>query len=318
VIVHHRVGKHRERPTGLQRYGQLSAIQHLRGTMAPRPYWRGYLRLSLVTCPVLLYPATTQAEKTHFHQINKRTGNRLHQQMIDERTGKVVDRDDKGRGYELSKGKYVEIEEDELEAVQIESTHTIEIDTFVPKEEIDQRYLDKPYYIVPSGEKVGEEAFAVIRDAMKNKGRVALARIVMAHREHVIAIEPMDKGMVGTTLRYPYELRDSKPYFSDIHSPRLPRDMVKLAEHILETKEGHFDPSRFKDEYETALKALVRRKAKGKTIEVPEERPEQSNVIDLMEALRQSVKGEKGSKRARGPSKSKRRKTSSTRRRKAA
>lgn len=286
--------------------------------MAPRPYWRGYLRLSLVTCPVVLYPATTQAEKTHFHQINKRTGNRLHQQMVDEKTGKVVDKEDKGRGYELSKGKYVEIEPDELEAIQIESTHTIEIDTFVPKEDIDQRYLEKPYYIVPSGEKIAEEAFAVIRDAMKDKGRVALGRIVMAHREHVMAIESMDKGMLGTTLRYPYELRDAKPYFSGIRSPRLPRDMVKLAEHILESKEGRFDPSRFEDEYESALKALVRRKAKGKTIEAPEERPRDSNVIDLMEALRQSLKSERGSKRARGSSKSKRRKASGSRRRKAA
>jgi len=264
--------------------------------MAPRPYWRGYLRLSLVTCPVLLYPATTQAEKTHFHQINKRTGNRLRQQMVDEETGKVVDRDDKGRGYELSKGKYIEIEENELEAIQIESTHTIDIDSFVPKDEIDQRYLEKPYYLVPGGEKVGEEAFAVIRDAMKDKGRVALARIVMAHREHIVAVEPMDKGMLATTLRYPYELRQAKSYFSAIKAQRLPRETVKLAEHILDTKAGHFDPSKFKDEYEHALKTLVRRKAKGKTIEVPEERPEPSNVINLMDALRQSVEGARGRK----------------------
>src|SRR5262245_5230865 len=283
--------------------------------MAPRPYWRGYLRLSLVTCPVLLYPATTQAEKTHFHQINKRTGNRLRQQMVDEETGKVVDRDDKGRGYELSKGKYVEIEEDELEAIQIESTHTIDIDSFVPKDEIDQRYLEKPYYLAPSGEKVGEEAFAVIRDAMKDKGRVALARIVMAHREHIIAIEPMDKGMLATTLRYPYELREAKPYFSGIKAQRLPRETVKLAEHILDTKAAHFDASKFKDEYENALKTLVRRKAKGKTIEVPEERPEPSNVINLMDALRQSVEGAKGGK-ARGKRRS--RKTTARRTRKAA
>jgi DNA end-binding protein Ku len=281
--------------------------------MAPRPYWRGYLRLSLVTCPVLLYPATTQAEKTHFHQINRRTGNRLRQQMVDEETGKVVDKDEKGRGYELSKGKYVEIEEDELEAIQIESTHTIDIDSFVPKDEIDQRYLEKPYYLAPAGEKVGEEAFAVIRDAMKDKGRVALARIVMAHREHIVAIEPMDKGMLATTLRYPYELREAKPYFSGIKTQRLPRETVKLAEHILDTKAGHFDPSKFKDEYENALKALVRRKAKGKTIEVPEERPEPSNVINLMDALRQSVEGAKGRK-----AKGKRRKATARHARKAA
>src|SRR5262245_53251992 len=283
------------------------------GFMAPRPYWRGYLRLSLVTCPVLLYPATTQAEKTHFHQINRRTGNRLRQQMIDEETGKAVDKDDKARGYELSKGKYVEIEPEELEAIQIEATHTIDIDTFVPKDEIDERYFDKPYYITPGGEKVGEEAYAVIRDAMRDKERVALARIVMAHREHVIAIQPMDKGLLGITLRYPYELREEKGYFSDIRTPRAPRDAVKLAEHILEAKAGHFEPKRFKDEYENALKALVRRKAKGHTIEAPEEKPEPSNVINLMDALRQSVKGARPRARAR----SSKRKTSS-RRRKAA
>jgi len=285
--------------------------------MAPRPYWRGYLRLSLVTCPVLLYPATTQAEKTHFHQINKRTGNRLQQQMIDSETGKVVDKEDKGRGYEVSKGKYVEIEPEELEAIQIEATHTIDIDSFVPKDEIDQRYLEKPYYITPGDDKVGEDAFAVIRDAMKDKDRVALARVVMANREHVIAIEPMEKGLLGTILRYPYELRDAKPYFSPIRTPRVTREMIKLAEHILETKAAHFDPDKFKDEYENALKALVRRKAKGHTIEVPEEREEPSNVIDLMEALRQSVAGEKGGKRGRKSHTSARR-SKSSRRRKAA
>ncbi|MFL5065672.1 MAG: Ku protein [Xanthobacteraceae bacterium] len=268
--------------------------------MAPRPYWRGYLRLSLVTCPVVLYPATTQAEKTHFHQINKRTGNRLRQQMVDAETDEVVDKEDKGRGYELSKGKYVEIDEEELEAIEIESTHTIEIDSFVPKDEIDQRYLDKPYYIVPGGEKVGEEAFAVIRDAMKDKDRVALGRIVMAHREHVIAVEPMDKGLLGTTLRYPYELRNPKPYFSGIRSPRVAPDMVNLAAHILDSKAAHFDASKFKDEYENALKALLRRKAKGHTIEAPEKREEPSNVINLMDALRQSLAEQRGGKRSRG------------------
>jgi DNA end-binding protein Ku len=287
--------------------------------MAPRPYWRGYLRLSLVTCPVVLYPATTQAEKTHFHQINKRTGNRLRQQMVDAETGKVVEKEDKGRGYELNKGKYVEIDEEELEAIQLESTHTVEIDSFVPKDEIDQRFLDKPYYIVPGGEKVGEEAFAVIRDALKNKDRVALGRIVLAHREHVIAVEPMDKGLLGTTLRYPYELRDPKKYFSGIRSPRVPRDMVDLAGHILDSKAAHFDASTFKDEYENALKALLRRKAKGHTIEAPEAREEPSNVINLMDALRRSLADERGGERSHGKAKrAARKRRSKSARRKAA
>jgi Ku protein len=225
--------------------------------------------------------------------INKKTGNRLHQQMVDEETGKVVDKEDKGRGYELTKGKYVEIEPEELEAVAIESTHTVDIDTFVSAEEIDKRYYDRPYYIVPNG-KTADEPFAVIRDAMKDKGRVALGRIVMAHREHIIAIEPLGKGMLGTTLRYDYEVRDEKPYFKEVRSPKVPKEMIKLASHILDTKAGRFDAGKFKDEYETALKALVRRKAKGHTIEAPEEPAKPSNVINLMDALRQSVQGSKG------------------------
>ncbi|MDB5578789.1 MAG: Ku protein [Bradyrhizobium sp.] len=173
----------------------------------PRAYWKGILRLSLVACPVEPFPASTQSDKIRFHQINKKTGNRLRQQMVDENSGRVVDPDHKGRGYELSKGRYVEIEEDELKAVEIESTHTIDIDSFVPRSEIDRRYLDKPYYIAPD-DKTGVEAFAVIRDAMKDKDRVALARIVIAHREHMFALEPLGKGLLGTTLRFDHEVRD--------------------------------------------------------------------------------------------------------------
>jgi DNA end-binding protein Ku len=260
--------------------------------MAPRPYWKGYLKLSLVSCPVMLYPASTQAEKTHFHQINTRTGNRLRQQMVDEDTGRVVDSEHKGRGYELSKGRYVAIDEDELRAVQLESTHTIEIDSFVPHDEIDLRYIVKPYYIVADGSS-GEEAYCVIRDAMRDKGRSALARVVMAHREHVIAIQPFDKGLVGTTLRYPYEVRSAKSYFSHLPSRKMPKDMVSLAAHILQSKSAHFDPSHFKDRYEDALKALIRRKAKGKPIAPPAEPEAASNVISLMDALRQSARGAK-------------------------
>jgi len=256
--------------------------------MAPRAYWKGHLRLSLVTCPIELFPATSEAEKTHFHQINKKTGHRLRQQMVDEETGKVVEKGQKGRGYELSKGHYVEIDEDELDAIELEATHTIDIDGFVPSAEIDERYRDKPYYVAPQG-KAGAEAFAVIRDAMKEKGRVAIARVVMARREHIIALEPLGKGLLATTLRYDYEVRDEKLYFSDIPSPRVSREMIKLAEHILATKAAHFDPGKFKDQYEAALRKLVKKKAAGKKIEAPapEERP--SNVINLMDALRRSV-----------------------------
>ena len=265
--------------------------------MAPRAYWKGSLKLSLVSCPVLLYPASTTVEKTRFHMINRETGNRLKQQMVDAETGDVVESDQKGRGYELSKGEYVEIEKDELEAVQIESNHTIDIDSFVPRDEIDKRYLSNPYYIAPDGN-AGADAFAVIRDAMKDKDRVALARIVLTNREHIIAIEPLGKGLLGTTLRYPYELRDEEDYFDDIKSPKISKDMIDLAAHILDTKAAHFDPSKFKDEYENALKTLVKRKAAGKPIKAAERGEPPDNVISLMDALQRSLKGNASAKRS--------------------
>jgi DNA end-binding protein Ku len=265
--------------------------------MAARAYWKGSLKLSLVSCPILLYPASTSVEKTRFHMINKETGNRLKQQMVDAETGDVVEADQKGRGYELSKGEFVEIEKDELEAVQIESNHTIDIDSFVPRDEIDKRYLNHPYYIVPDG-KAGVDAFAVIRDAMKDQERVALARIVLTNREHIIAIEPLGKGLLGTTLRFPYELRDEDDYFDDIKSPKISKDMVELASHILDSKAAHFDPSKFKDEYENALKALVKRKAAGKPIKSAPRAEKSDNVVSLMDALKQSLNGKKASKRA--------------------
>jgi Ku protein len=265
--------------------------------MAPRAYWKGSLKLSLVSCPVALYPATTAVEKTRFHLINKETGNRLKQQMVDAETGDVVEGDQKARGYELKKGQYVEVEREELDAVQIESNHTIDIDNFVPKDEIDKRYLNHPYYIVPDG-KAGVDAFAVIRDAMKDQDRVALARIVLTNREHVIAIEPLGKGLLGTTLRYPYEMRDEDDYFDDIRNPKITKDMIELASHILDTKAAHFDPSKFKDEYEDALKALVRRKAAGKPVKIAEREERPSNVINLMDALKQSLKHRTSPRRA--------------------
>src|ERR1700761_6368609 len=264
--------------------------------MAARAYWKGSLKLSLVSCPVLRYPATTSVDKTRFHMINTETGNRLKQQMVDAETGDIVEGEQKGRGYEMSKGSYVEIARDELEAVQIESNHTIDIDSFVPKDEIDKRYLNHPYYIVPDG-KAGGDAFAVIRDAMKNKDRVALARIVLTNREHVMAIEPFEKGLLATTLRYPYELRDADDYFDGIKSPKISKDMVELAVHILDSKAAHFDLSKFKDEYETALKKLVKRKAAGKPIKATEREEKPSNVVSLMDALKQSVQGKSAGRR---------------------
>jgi Ku protein len=269
--------------------------------MAPRAYWKGFLKLSLVSCPIALYPATSSADKTHFHQINKRTGNRLRQQMVDAETGRAVDKEHKGRGYELAKGRYVEIKEDELDAVQLESTHTIDIDAFVAADEIDERYLDRPYYIAPTG-RTGADAFAVIRDAMKKKGKVALGRVVLTNREHVIKLMPLGKGLLGTTLRYPYEMRDEESYFDDIPSVRVTQDMVDLAVHILDSKAAAFDPDKFEDKYEAALKKLIKRKAAGKTIEAPEREEPAAEAGDLMEALRQSLGRRPSGRRPRGSS----------------
>jgi Ku protein len=269
--------------------------------MLPRAYWKGSLKLSLVTCPVALYPASTTVERTRFHMINTETGNRLKQQMVDSETGDVVEKEQKGRGYEVAKGEYVPIEKEELEAVQLESNHTIDIDNFVPRDEIDRRYLDSPYYLVPDG-KSGVDAFAVIRDAMKNQDRVALARVVLSNRERIVAIEPLGKGLLATTLRYAYEVRDEEDFFGDIKTPKISKDMVELASHILDTKASHFDASKFEDEYENALKNLVKQKAAGKTIKAPERPEKAGNVINLMDALKQSLKGRTASARpARSP-----------------
>ena len=255
--------------------------------MAPRAYWKGYLRLSLVSCPIQLFPAASEREKVRFHQLNKSTGNRIRYVKVDSETGDEVAAEDIVKGYEISKGSYVEVEPDELAAVEIDSTRMIDIDQFVPKKEIDDLYLANPYYIVPDG-KVGLQAFAVIREAIKKEGMVALGKVVFTNREHVIALEPRDKGLMGVTLRYPYEVRDPKDYFDDIPDESVPKDMLELATHIVHSKAGHFKPDKFEDHYENALKALIKRKQEGKPIETTKDR-EPAKVIDLMEALRRSA-----------------------------
>jgi DNA end-binding protein Ku len=259
--------------------------------MAPRAYWKGFLRLSLVSCPILLYPATTQREKISFHQLHKQTGNRIRYKKVDAETGREVEQDDIVKGYEASKGHYIELEPEELDAVALESTRMIDIEQFVPKKEIDELYLGNPYYIVPDGD-VGQQAFAVIREAIKEKGMVAIGRVVFTSREHIIALEPRGKGMMGITVRYPYEVREEKDYFDDIPNEKIPKEMLDLAAHIVKTKQGHFHPEKFEDRYEESLKDLIKRKSHGEKIERPE-KAESSNVVDLMEALRASVKGDK-------------------------
>lgn len=255
--------------------------------MAPRANWKGYLRLSLVSCPVALYPASSLSEKVSFTRINRKTGNRLKQQNVDSETGEVVSRDDTVRGYEVAKGQYMVIEDEDIEAVQIESTRILDIHQFVPKNEIDERYIVSPYYIAPDGP-VSQEAFAVIRDTMAKLNMIALGRVVLARREHVIALEPMGRGLVGTTLRYPYEVRDEKPYFEDIPDLKLSKEMLDLAAHIVQTKSGHFDPSQFEDHYENALIDLLKKKQTGERIE-PARESAPPRVINLMDALRRSI-----------------------------
>lgn len=255
--------------------------------MAPRANWKGFLRLSLVTCPVALYPATSEAEKVSFNQINKATGHRIKYLKVDAETGEEVPSDAIVKGYKIDTDTYLEVTQDEIDSILPESSHTIEIDEFVPRTEIDDLYLMRPYYLVPDG-KVGHDAFAVIRETIKSMDKVALARLVLTNREHVIALQARGKGLMGLLLRYPYEVRDEKEYFDGIDDVKLTKDMLDLAKHIVANKSGHFEPEKFHDEYETALIDLINHKRAGQPIAKAKPQRE-GNVIDLMEALRRSL-----------------------------
>lgn len=255
--------------------------------MAPRANWKGFLRLSLVACPVALYPATSDSEKISFNQLNRQTGHRIKYLKVDADTGDEVPNEDIVKGYQLEKDQFIEVTKEELEEIALESTRTIQIDEFVDRTDIDPRYLIRPYYVRPDG-KVGHDAFAVIRETIREMDKVAIGRVVLTNREHIIALEPMDKGLVGTLLRYPYEVRSEQEYFEEIQDVKVTKDMLDLAKHIVNQKAGRFDPDKFEDHYETALVDLINQKRAGKTIR-PKERPKGENVVDLMEALRKSV-----------------------------
>jgi DNA end-binding protein Ku len=257
--------------------------------MAPRANWKGFLRLSLVTCPIALYPATSESEKISFNQLNRKTGHRIKYSKVDADTGEEVANEDIVKGYKVDTDTFVEVTKEELENVALESTRTIEIDEFVDRTEIDPRYLIRPYYLRPDG-KVGHDAFAVIRETIREMGKVAIGRLVLTSREHIIALEAMDKGLIGTLLRYPYEVRDPTEYFDDIQDVNITKDMLDLAKHIVNQKAGSFEPGKFEDHYETALVQLINQKRAGKPI-TPKETPAAANVVDLMEALRRSVGG---------------------------
>ena len=256
--------------------------------MAPRANWKGFLRLSLVTCPIALFPATSESEKISFNQINKKTGNRIRYLKVDADTGEEVENADIIKGYKADNDSYLEVSKEELENISLESTRTIEIDEFVPRSEIDDLYLVRPYYIVPDG-KVGHDAYAVIRETIRSLDQVAIARVVLTNREHVIALEARDKGLMGMLLRYPYEVRDAGEYFDDIQDVKITKDMLDLARHIVESKAGHFEPKKFEDHYEAALQELLEKKQKGQPI-IAAKKAAPSNVYNLMDALKASIK----------------------------
>ena len=259
--------------------------------MAYRPSWQGHLKLSLVTCPVALFTATNSGGDVHFNLINPKTNNRIKMITTDPETG-PVDRSSLVKGYEVSKGEYILLTDDEIRSVKLESTKTIDIERFVAEDEIDCLYWDNPYYLAPDG-KLAQEAFGVIRTAMEKSGQIALGRIVMATRERILALEPRGKGILAYTIRTDAEVRKPDEIFAGISDAKPDPQMIAIAEKIIEQQEGPFDPSRFVDRYEEALKALIEDKKKGhKPAKVAE--PDDTNVVDLMAALRASLSGKGG------------------------
>jgi DNA end-binding protein Ku len=310
--------------------------------MAPRPHWKGFLKLSLVSCPIALYPAVSPAERISFRQVNKRTGNRVRHQLVDAVTGEAIAPEDKGRGYEVAENQFVQVEEHELEQARLarapaaslvpdsspperpfkttarqaerkhreeeqeteqepafvyakpENNRTIEIDRFFPVDQLDARYFDKPYYVVPRDE-IGQEAFAVIRDAIRNEGVVGLGRVVLSSRERPILLEPMGLGLRGVTLRFNHEVREGTEYFNDIPEMALPNEMMRLAQHIIQTKAGDFDPATLEDHYRNVLLRTLRKKQPLKKMAQSLGRvtARRENVISIMDALKRSIASER-------------------------
>ena len=306
---------------------------------ASRPFWKGFLRLSFVLCPIALYPAVSAAERISFRQVNKRTGHRLRHQLVDSVTGETVEATDKGRGYEIGADQFLmvsdrdidqarqtraapepqavvetldtarfsraplrvaappsvpaqeevlEVKEDLPSPPRPQNTHTIEIERFLPAGRIDARYYEKPYYVVPR-EPVGQEPFAVIRDAMRSKKMVGLGRVILSSRERPILLEPMGNGLRAITLRFAHEIRSEADYFDEIPEMILPRETMKLAEHIIDTKSGDFDPAMLEDHYSATLVHILRKKQAKMPAAAGPVTPSRENVVDLMEALKRSI-----------------------------
>ena len=260
-----------------------------------RPFWRGQLRLALVTCPINLTPATTERDKIRFHKLNRDTGNRLRMQMIDSETQDVVDRENTVMGYEFEKGKYVTVEPEEIDKLKIESSDVIDIERVVPMEQIDWLFWDKPYLMEPDargkGAKSTVDIFATVREALKEKKVAGLGHAVIGRRERPVMIVPRGKGMMLMTLRDPDEIRKPEEAFDGIDDVKVDKDNLQMAETLIERLTGKFDLDMFEDRYQEALHKLVTAKQKGKKIVYAEEPERESNVVDITEALRASLKG---------------------------
>lgn len=255
--------------------------------MAPRAQWKGFLKFGEVVCPVALFTAASTSDRIAFHTVNRDTGNRVRREFVDSVTGEPVGRDDQVKGYEVGKDDYIVLEPEEVAAAIPESDKTLAVEAFVPLSEVDDLYFDKPYYLSPA-ERMADEAYALIRDALKKRQSAAIAQAVLFRRMRTVLIRPQGDGMIATTLNFDYEIRPAKDAFSDIASLKIKGEMLDLAKHIIGTKKGVFDPSGFHDRYEEAVAELVKAKIEGRTIE-PRKEPKHEKVTDLMEALRQSA-----------------------------
>lgn len=256
--------------------------------MAPRAQWKGYLKIDEITCAVALYSAASTAERTSFHMVNKKTGNRLKREFVDEKSGKPVSREDQVKGYEADNGRYIILEQEEIDAVIPQSDKTLTIDAFIPCNDVDTVYFDKPYYIAPADD-VAEKAFRLIVEGMKSKSVAAVAKAVLFRRSRSLMLRPRGRGIVANTLNFDYEVRSAEEAFADAPRPKVKKEMVQLATHIIDTMSGEFDPAEFDDRYEAAVAELVRAKIEGREIKAPKRRKE-AKVVDLMEALRESAK----------------------------
>ncbi len=259
--------------------------------MAPRANWKGYLKVGELSCPVALYTAASTSDRVSFHIINRETGNRVHRQMVDADTGRQVESEDIVKGYEVSSGQYVFLEPDEVKAAVPESDKTLDLETFIPCDGIDTIFIDRPYYLAPA-DKPSAEVFELIRQGLKEKNVVALARTVLFRRLRTLLIRPSEKGLIASTLNYDYEVRSAKDIFSDIKSFKIEGEMLDLAQHIIDTKRGEFDPSEFDDRYEAALAELIKAKIEGRKLR-KQPKPEPKKVSNLLDALRQSAGGKK-------------------------